>query len=128
MNNRTSHMSNKMKEKIQQEILLPQKISESQPGWGFVASYDETKNTADVLMSRPGSDQPGEMYYHVPCPVQIGIQGVAPEVGRACWVVFKGGNFQSPIITHFFNYNYGQRDYGRSTNASQVSPGFMLEM
>lgn len=123
-----NHISPKMKAKIEQEILLPKQVSENQPGWGFVTSYDATRNTARVIMSRPGSDQPGEIYNNVPCPVQLGIQGVAPEPGRPCWVVFKGGNFQYPIITHFFNYNYGEHDYGRSTRAGQVLPGFMMEM
>lgn len=122
------HITPKMKKRIQDEILLPKQVAECQPGWGMVTHYNATNNTAHVMMSRPGSDEPGEMYNNVPCPVNLGVQGVAPEPGRTCWVVFKSGNFQQPMITHFFNYNYTERDYGRSTYAPQVAPGFMLEM
>lgn len=122
------HISPKMKKKIQDEVILPRQASEHQPGWGMVTHYDAVNNMAHVMMSRPGSDEPGEMYNNVPCPVNLGVQSTAPEPGRMCWVVFKGSNYQHPVITHFFNFNYSQRDYGRNTYAPQVSPGFMLEM
>lgn len=107
------------------DIITPSSMADQQPVWGIVLWYNAVRNVANVLMSQPGSDATGEIYPNVPCPVNVGLQTVAPEPGRACTVMFKG---DFPIITGFFNYAYDNQDYPRSTAAAQSLPRFMLEM
>lgn len=60
-------------------------MQQAQGGYGIVLHYDSTENVATIVLSRPGSDEPGEIFSNVPCPVTNGIQTVAPEIGRACF-------------------------------------------
>jgi hypothetical protein len=120
-------MNPKARQEVQ-DAVAPGMMSQAQPGWGIVLWYDATRNCATVLMSQPGSDRPGEIYSNVPCPVQVGLQTVAPEPGRSCWVNFKFGNSHFPIVTSFFNYNYSNIDYPRATHAKSATPRFMMDM
>ncbi len=107
------------------DIVTPVTQAEREPVWGIVLWYNATRNVANVLAAQPGSDAMGEIYPNVPCPVTVGLQTVAPEVGRACLLTFKG---DFPIISSFFNYSYNNQDYPRNTAAVQAVPSYMLEM
>lgn len=98
------------------------------PGYGIVMGYNRYDNTATVLLSQPGSDMPGRFYTNVPCPTFPGIQMVAPERGRPCWVSFKDGLQSTPVITHFFHHSYRDLEYERQYVADNDVPRFMLEM
>lgn len=100
----------------------------AQPGYGIVMEFNEEENTATVLMAYPGSDMPGEFYKNVPCPTSSGIQTVAPEVGRPCWIAFKDGLQSSPVITHFFHHSFGDMEYDKQYTAENNVPRFMLEL
>lgn len=93
--------------------------------YGIVTGYDRTSNTATVLMTASDSDLPSEVLKNVPCPVLLGVQTVAPEPGRPCWVVFKGNSETFPVISHFFNHSYEKFDYKRQNNASTGIPSFV---
>jgi len=103
-------------------------MQQAQGGYGIVLHYDPEENAATVLLSRPGSDQPGEIFSSVPCPVTNGVQVVSPEIGRPCWVEFKGNTQTNPMITHFFNHSYHTNDYARQYYADNDTPRFMMEM
>lgn len=117
----------KTKDRVTQ-VIQQTTTARALPVDGIVLRYDPTTNTAIVLASQANSDLPGGIHYNVPCPVQIGVQGVGPEPGRACKLEFKNSDGSLPIITSFFNYTYRKEDYGRQTFAAQPVPSFMLDM
>lgn len=96
-------------------------------GHGIILDYDAKTNTATVLMSKPGTDQVGDVLREVLCPTNIGIQGAAPEAGRPCWVDFKSGR-NIAVITHYFNHLYDKYDYIRQTRAVINTPRFLFTM
>lgn len=117
----------KLDNKVQQEIATAN-LKTSQPGYGIVMEYNSTDNTATVLLAQPGSDIPGEFHRKVPCPTTFGVQSVAPEVGRPCWVTFRDGLQSSPVITHYFHHDYENMEYDAQYYAKNQTPRFMLEM
>lgn len=96
--------------------------------YGIIMSYNSDDNTATVLLSSPDSDSMGDLVRKVPCPVYMGVQNVAPEPGRPCWVIFKGERESGPIITHYFNHAYEQFDNGRHNTARMSIPNFQINM
>lgn len=118
----------KLTKSIKENIVQAHAQQQAVPGYGIVMNYEPSTNTATVLMASPGSDQPGEIHKEVMCPTNIGVQSVAPEPGRPCWVVFKNNNIAFPIITNFFNHVYDQIDYTKQTKAVNPLPKFMQIM
>lgn len=97
--------------------------------YGIVQSYDTRTNTATVLMSSTDSDAVGDILTNVLCPVTLGIQTVAPEAGRPCWVVFKGErNDKKAMISHYFNHRFDTYDYSKQYNTNSSMPRYMLGM
>lgn len=115
----------KFNQKLKESVLQPQLEQAAQPGYGIILDYNVRANTATVLMSNRGSEDLGEIYEQVPCPVQMGVQSMAPEPGRPCWISFKDNSFQFPVITHFFNHVYETVDYPRQYEAVNSVPRFM---
>lgn len=95
---------------------------------GVISSYDRYTHTATVIASRPDTDEVEEILQNVPCPVLLGVQAVAPEPGRPCYVVFKGGNRTQALITHYYNHRYDQYDYSRQTKADVAIPSYLLNI
>lgn len=95
---------------------------------GVVSSYDRYTNTATVMVSAADSDAIEEILYKVPCPVLLGVQSVAPEPGRPCYVAFKGGNRNQALITHFYNHLYDETDYSRQNKANIALPSYLLNI
>lgn len=118
----------KFEEGIRNKLIRPQMEQSAQPGYALIMDYDPYSNTASVLMTNKGSDDPGDLYLKVPCPVYMGVQGVAPERGRHCWVAFKDNSVNYPVITHYFNHYYQNIDYDRHTQAINATPRFMFNM
>jgi hypothetical protein len=117
--------NNRLEKKIADQVVKPYLDAQVSPGYGIILDYNKTKNTAIVLMSQQGSDMPGEMYHNVPCPSQLGLQTVNPEKGRQCWVTFKNGDGEFPIVTHFYNYFYEDYDDAKQQNAIAPLPSFI---
>lgn len=95
---------------------------------GMVVGYDRYSNTANVMLSKPSSVEPGEVLTGLPCPYVPGVQYVAPEHGRLCWVEFSGDANEMAVITHFFSSSYLSTDYTKQSNAVSSIPKFVLEM
>jgi len=93
---------------------------------GVIASYNAIDNTATVLISGENTDVIEDILNGVMCPVQLGIQTVAPSPGRECWVVFKNNNISQPLITHYYNHKYSQYDYSKQTQANIGLPNYLL--
>lgn len=113
-----------IKSKIAQE-----RAEESSGRYGVIMSYDKNENTATVLLSAKDSDGVGDLITGVLCPVYPGIQMVAPDAGRPCWVVFKdrkGDKF--PMVSHYFNHNYRKYDYKKQTEHFIGLPRFYTAM
>ena len=122
--------NNLFEQKINDRIVeqAVRRSSEFAPGYGIVLKYDATNNTAVVLMSRPDSDEQHEVLNDVLCPVQLGVQSVAPEFGRPCWVNFKGGRKNFPVITHYFNRRYAAIDGDSHRRATTGIPQYLLSL
>lgn len=118
----------KFERKLREQIVYPDDLQRAEPGYGIIMDYNPTDNVATVLMSHPGSDQPGQFFHSVPCPTNMGVQTVAPEQGRQCWVVFKDGTMSNPMITHFFNHTFRDIDAYKNDRAVNDIPRFMLEL
>lgn len=93
---------------------------------GVVLSYNPSKHSATVMLTGPTGQEIGMILKHVPCPVQLGVQGVAPEPGRPCWVDFQGQDDSMPIITHYYNPRYEQFDHQRQNLSKNGIPRFTL--
>lgn len=94
---------------------------------GVIQSYNTETNTATVLISSPDSDVPNDLMTNVICPITLGVQNVAPEPGRPCWVVLKGGmNDRKAMISHYFNHNFSAFDYGKQYQARASVPRYQL--
>lgn len=97
--------------------------------YGIIQSYDSETNSATVLMTAVDSDLPSDILTGVLCPVTLGVQTVAPESGRPCWVVFKGTfNDRRAIISHYFNHRFETHDYGKQYVARSSIPRYTLGM
>lgn len=118
----------KFEQAIRENIVEANEAQKSLPGYGIILDYDPMYNTATVMMADPSSDLPGELFHDVMCPTNMGLQTVAPEPGRPCWVVFRNNSQAMPMITHFFNHVYHKIDYSRYTTSLNTIPRFMLGM
>lgn len=97
--------------------------------YGIIMSYNAYANTATVLLSSPDSDITGDLLTNVPCPIQLGIQHVAPEPGRPCWVMFKNDrDNNNAVISHYFNPLYNKYDDMKHSTAVSGIPSFMTGM
>lgn len=96
--------------------------SRSRPG--IITSFNRIDNTATVILTGPNSDQIGDTYRDVPCPVYPGIQMAAPEAGRPCWVDFRGKDESRPIIVSYFNHEFSRFDYSRLYAAETGVPQY----
>lgn len=120
--------NNKFEKKIKQQVIQPYLNQQARSGTGVILYYDSVKNTATVLMSQTGTDRPGELLTNVACPTQMGIQGVAPEQGRQCWVDFRTSDTSAPFITHFFSVDYEQFDYVKQKSSKAPMPRYIMDM
>ena len=118
----------KFEQKVTEKLVQPQFEQGAQPGYGIIMDYNSFDNTATVLMANKGSDDLGELYSNVPCPVYLGVQSVAPEKGRPCWVAFKDNSTNFPVVTHYFNVFYSSIDHQRQTKAVNSMPRFMFNL
>jgi len=117
------------KEKRQYEEHLDRRSRGHTPNaTAMVINYDRMNNTATLIMSSNKTNHPGELLKNVPCPMQPGLQSVAPEVGRLCSVAFKGDTKTNPVITHFFSTDYNKIDRLRHTGSHIDTPRYMLGM
>jgi hypothetical protein len=93
---------------------------------GVIMSYDKYTHTATVAITKEQTDEIDEVITKVMCPVTLGVQAVAPEPGRPCWVVFKDNNITQGLITHFFNHRYSTYDYPKQSKTHVTVPSYLL--
>lgn len=118
----------KFKEKLQDKYIGPVMQQAQQPCYALVFDYNSIRNTATILTAQPGSDQPGEIYKEIDCPVTLGVQGVAPRAGMMCLIAFRDGTFTNPYIVNFFNPHFNKFNYTSQYTASSGVPSYMLYM
>lgn len=95
---------------------------------GVVTSYNSFTNTATVVLSEADTDAVDEIITDVPCPTHLGLQQVAPDVGRMCTVVFKNGAITQPLIVSFFNHSFKTFDYMKQNRAGYTLPTYLVGM
>ena len=97
--------------------------------YGVIQDYDPATHTATVLLPAQDSDAIGEILQGVPCPVTLGIEMVAPEAGRPCWVAIRRGQSnRGAIITNYFHHNFMSVDGPKKANMRSGIPGFMSRL
>jgi hypothetical protein len=122
-------MDNNIKfDKYIQDAILRDRQSRPVNRSGVIASYDPVTNTATVIMSDNFSNQVRDVVRNVTCPTNHGIQMVAPEPGRGCWVAFDGIDQQYPYIVSYHNSLYAKYDETKQTEAYSGIPRYMLDM
>ncbi len=94
---------------------------------GVIMSYDKHMNTASVAITESDSNIITDILRNVPCPVQLGVQSVCPEPGRSCWVSFKNGSLNQPVIINYYNHNYESYDYNKQNRAAVSIPSHLLD-
>ena len=114
------------KEELEQTFLMNRYQKNITGTFGTVISYNSMTNTATVVISKQETNHIDEVLYGVPCPTFIGVQMVAPESGRPCWVVFKNGDITQPLITHFYNHKYPVFDSPKQVNSNNIIPTYLL--
>lgn len=114
------------KEQLDETLLINRYQKNTNGTFGTVISYNKMTNTATVVISKQETNHVDEVLAGVPCPTFIGIQMVAPESGRPCWVVFKNGDVTQPLITHFYNHLYLNFDFPKQISSSNVIPTYLL--
>ena len=92
---------------------------------GIILSYNHRSNTATVGLTGQDSDSITDIIKEVPCPTYNGLQLGAPDAGRHCYVVFKGGRESQPMITHYYNHNYEKYDYHKMSNCKSNVPKYL---
>lgn len=115
-------------DKYIQNAMLQDRQSRTRDRFGIIAEYNADTNMATVLMSDQFSDQINDVITNVPCPTNIGIQGVAPEPGRGCWVAYDGTSATAPYILSFTNLDYPKYDYMKQSVATTAVPKYMLDL
>lgn len=114
------------KEELDQTLLINRYQKNTNGTFGTVISYNKMTNTATVVITKQETNDVDEILTGVPCPTFIGVQMVAPESGRPCWVVFKNGDVTQPLITHFYNHLYASFDYPKQISSNNVIPTYLL--
>jgi hypothetical protein len=104
----------KFDSKIQSRIDAS-RMRQSKTRPGVIMKFDVTTNTADVILDDAYSGQLGNIISKVPCPMNVGIQTVAPEPGTRCLIGFRDDNennayvisyFEEPNLNSNYMYNY----------------------
>lgn len=92
---------------------------------GVIMSYDRYTNTATVAVTENDTDEIREILKNVPCPVTYGVQSVAPEPGKLCYIIFKNGNITSPLLLAIYNHRYEKFDYERQNKTTFNIPSYL---
>lgn len=114
----------KFDQKIEDQI-LSKKFQQSKPRPGTIISYDQSTNSATIMLDEQYSDYIGSMMSNVPCPLNYGIQTVAPAPGTRCYVAFRDGTEQYPYILNYFNDNANQYKNIINSSVDTGIPKFM---
>lgn len=115
----------KFEQKVKEKLIQPSKDQNYGPNYGIILGYDPTTNRASILVAHHGSDAAGEVFNNIPCPMQLGTQSVAPKPGTPVGVMYKDGNVQSPMITHYFNHIYQNVNQTRQNRSVNVTPRYI---
>lgn len=119
----------KFEQRIKDNIVDKELNNRLTTTYGMVSRVDVVNNTVDLWISGQGnSDLLSEMLFNVPYPVTPGIQGAAPQVGLLAWVDFKGNDYSTPVVTHFYNPNFRDTQERRQNRAVNDIPRFMFNM
>jgi len=116
----------KFENKVKQKLIAPAANQSVTSGYAIILSYDSTTNTASVQMAEKKSPVAGAIFRNVPCPTSLGVQGVAPSLGRHCWVDFNGETDFYPVVTHLFNQAYDTIDYATQSSSVNNIPRYIL--
>lgn len=115
----------KFERKIKEKVVDKSLSEQADSTYGLIVRYDKYNNKASVLVTRGGSDQPGEIYDSIPFYTTGGVQGRNPSVGQMCTVVFKDGMNGNPMITNLFSADHAEHDFDRHSRINSAMPKFI---
>lgn len=118
----------KFEDKLKDRVLTPEGLKQRQPAMGVVVGYDEKTHTATVMASRPDSDQVGQIFQGVPCPIVPGVQQTAPAPGSLCWLLWRTPTTPAPMISHFFNNDFYDAEHQSQYSVKNDIPRFLDEV
>lgn len=119
----------KFEETLKDNIIAPQLEAKLTSTYGLVVGVDSGRNTVDVWIAGQGNSHlVSEMLFKVPFPVSMGIQAALPKVGMMCWVDFKGNDYASPVVTHFYNPVFKETQERKQNQAINTTPRFLFRM
>jgi hypothetical protein len=115
----------KFDKKIQDQIDVS-RMQNSRTRPGIVVGYNKQNNTAHVILDEQYSEQMGSALKNVPCPINRGLQTVAPVMGTRCLVGFRDNNELSPYILNYFEDNSANINFNRNYAVRTGVPRFMV--
>lgn len=92
---------------------------------GIIMSFDMRSNTASIIIDDQMSGQIGNIIHDVPCPIQVGVQSVAPEPGTRCFVQFRDDSEGSPYVSFYFDEHNVSSSYSRNYSVNSGVPKYM---
>jgi hypothetical protein len=115
----------KFDQKINEQISM-RNFQQSKTRPATIINYDQSHNTATILIDEKYSSTIGDMVSKVPCPFYYGIQTVAPSPGTRCYVAFRDNSETEPYIISYFNdENSGFKNITQNSVYTGV-PKFMV--
>ncbi len=108
------------------DLFLTQQNQQESGTEGVIFSYNRHKNTATVGVAAKDTGELREILNNVLCPTFLGVQMVSPQPGQMCWVTFKNGKLNQPIITHFYNHRYEENDFGKQSRTPFSIPNYLM--
>lgn len=114
----------KFENKIQNQI-DQSKMRQARGRPGIIMAYDIRTNSASILVDDQMSGQIGNIMHDVPCPVNVGVQTVAPEPGTRCYVQFRDDNEGSAYVAFYFDQHQVSSSYSRNYTINTGIPKYM---
>jgi hypothetical protein len=115
----------KFDKKIQEQIDASV-IQQAKTRPGTITSFDKRTNTATVVLEAGNSSSIGNVIANVPCPINNGIQSVAPAIGTRCLVQFRDNNEANPYIISYYDDRNINRNFNRNYTVTSGIPRFLV--
>lgn len=100
------------------------KTAKTRPG--TIVNYDKVTNTATILLDEQHTGGVGNAVRLVPCPVNRGVQSVAPTMGTRCLVGFRDNNEAEPYVINYFDDTPSRLNYHSNSIVKTGIPRYMV--
>lgn len=115
----------KFDQKIQEQISRTQ-LQQPRSRPGVIMAFDKYNNTATIVLDDHNTELMGAPIHGVPCPVNKGIQSVAPSIGTRCLVGFRDTNESDPYVLNYFEDTSRNPSFTNSYIVDTGVPRFLV--